>query len=363
MARPSRPASQAATAAGPARDATLGPWIDAELPPWFATQWQQLQAARQQGRLGHALLFAGPAGIGKRRFADLFSASLLCAAADAQGMPCGQCAECRLLQAGNHPDLIRLQPDADAKSGEIKAEAVRALCSHQALTANRADRAILQIAPAEAMNAFAANSLLKTLEEPTDSTLLVLISEDWSRLPATILSRCHRLTLSAPAAAEAVAWVAERLQGHTREQIALLLQLAHGAPLRALALAEGDHLQARDAAFDQFRGVAQGRIDPVAAAAAWQRQDAEALLDWLAGWVSDLLRLGQDEAAAYLNNPDKRGMLAPLVAGIEPAALHRYLQQVLRFRALSRSSANKQLLFESLLVHWARLRTLYRTTG
>jgi DNA polymerase-3 subunit delta' len=80
-------------------------------------------------------------------------------------------------------------------------------------------------------------------------------------------------------------------------------------------------------------------------------------LEWLAGWVSDLLRLGCDRNVGYLNNPDQRSELSAMAVRLAPAATHRYLQQVLRARALATSSINKLLLFESLLVRWARLAT------
>jgi DNA polymerase-3 subunit delta' len=322
--------------------------------PWLDGHWQRLQDAQRQGRLGHALLLSGPAGIGKRQFADLFAAGLLCARPTEQGEPCGSCAECLLVKSGTHPDLTRLAPDAESKTGEIKADAVREVCSRQSLTASRGPRAVLQIAPAEAMNAFAANSLLKTLEEPADSTLLILISEDASRLPATVLSRCQRLTMLAPGPEDAQAWLSARMSV-PHGDIGLLLRVAHGAPLRALALAGDDALTVREQTFAQFQAAAEGRLDPLAGAEAWQRHDTALVLDWLASWVSDLLRLGQGDQIAYLNSPDKRFELTRLAARLTPAATHRYLQQIFESRALAKASINKQLLFERLLVHWVRL--------
>jgi DNA polymerase-3 subunit delta' len=322
--------------------------------PWLDDHWLRLQDARRQDRLGHALLLGGPAGIGKRQFADLFAAGLLCARPVNQGEPCGTCAECVLVRSGNHPDSSHLLPDADSKSGEIKADAVREFCSRQSLTASRGPRAVLQIAPAEAMNPFAANSLLKTLEEPADSTLLILICEDATRLPATVLSRCQRLSMPAPKPEDAFAWLSARMSTQSID-VGLLLRLAHGAPLRALALAQDGVLTAREQMFAQFQAIADGRLDPLAGADAWQRQDAALVLDWLAGWVSDLLRLIQGGAGAYLNNPDKHTELARLAASLMPAPTHRYLQQILKSKALATVSINKQLLFERLLVHWVRL--------
>jgi DNA polymerase III subunit delta' len=325
--------------------------------PWLEPHWQRLWQTRSNGRLGHAMLLTGPAGIGKRHFADVLAAALMCTAPAADGMPCGVCADCKLVAAGNHPDLVHLGPDPESKSGEIKADAVRELCSKQSLTANRGPRSVLQIAPAEAMNPFAANSLLKTLEEPADSTLLILISEDPSRLPATVTSRCQRLTMLPPSAETAIAWLAGRLEHAEKGDLGLLLRLAHDAPLRALAAADAHWVKLRDEHFRHFQAVAEGREDPLKAAAAWQQQEPTLVLEWLAGWVSDLLRIGRDRNAGYLNHPDLRAQLTSLSGRLRADAAHRLLQQILKARSLATSTINKQLLFESLLVRWASVTT------
>lgn len=324
--------------------------------PWLQPHWRRLWDSHRAGRLGHALLLTGPSGIGKRHFADLFAAALMCDKPGPEGHPCGVCADCVLFAAGNHPDLTRLEPDPESKSGEIKVDAVRELCGRQSLTASRGPRAVLRIAPADAMNAFAANSLLKTLEEPSDSTLLMLISENPSRLPATVLSRCQRLSMLPPDPDSAGVWLSARLGGG-KFDLGLLLRLAHEAPLRALVLADAQGLKLRDDGFRRFQAIAEGREDPLDTAGAWQQLEPTLVLEWLAGWVSDLLRIGRDRNAVYLNNPDRQAELSALAPRLAPAATHRYLQQILKARALATSPINKLLLFESLLVRWARLAT------
>ncbi|MGD8207380.1 MAG: DNA polymerase III subunit delta' [Thiohalocapsa sp.] len=321
--------------------------------PWLEPHRRRLWQSFEQGRLAHALLLTGPAGVGKRHFADLFTAALMCRARRPGGLPCGDCADCTLLRAGNHPDTAVLQPDAEAKTAEIKVEAVRELCGRQTLTAQRGPRSVLRIAPAEAMNAHAANSLLKTLEEPADSTLLILISESPTRLAATITSRCQRLSVPSPDAATASEWLAARM-GEGAD-VGLLLRLAHGAPLRALDLADAQWLKQRDAAFRHFLLVASGSEDPLLAAAAWQQQEVPLLLEWLTGWVTDLLRIASAGDGAHLGSPDKRAELARLVSRTPPIAGHRFLQRLLQARAVASSTVNRQLLLESLAIGWARV--------
>jgi DNA polymerase-3 subunit delta' len=327
--------------------------LDLRPLPWHEVPWRSLHTAIRNGRLGHALLLTGPAGIGKRRFADLLAAALLCTAPTADGLPCRQCEDCLLLTAGNHPDLTRLMPDADAKTREIKADAVRELCASQAMTTSRGRRAVFRIAPAEAMTNTAANSLLKTLEEPSPATLMLLVSETPGSLPATIRSRCHRFVLTAPPPEFALPWLRERLPAGL--DAARLLTIAHGAPLRALESASTALLDSREQCLRELGAIAAGSTDPVAVAQTWQAHEPALVLDWLAGWVSDALRLRVDRSVKHLANPDQRTVLTGIADALAPRSAHEYLLKVYAARAEASSTVNKQLLLESLLVRWASL--------
>jgi DNA polymerase-3 subunit delta' len=321
--------------------------------PWQAAPWEAMLAAIRADRLGHALLISGPAGIGKRHLADVLAAALLCATPGRDGLACGACDECRLLAAGSHPDLTRLVPDPEAKTREIKADQVRELCSSQAMTSSHGRRAVYHIAPAEAMTNAAANSLLKTLEEPAAATLWLLVSESPGGLPATVRSRCQKLALPIPPAASAREWL--RGQSPAGSDPDRLLSIAHGAPLRALAMADAPELASREQCLDAFRQLSMGRADPLSIAGAWQSLEPGLVLAWIAGWVSDLLRLSADPGAGHLSNPDQREPLLGLSRRLDQAECHRYLQRVYAARAEATSTVNKQLLFESLLLRWARL--------
>ena len=324
------------------------------LPPWLKEPWAALQGARQADRFPHALLLTGPAGVGKRRLLDALAHSLLCHGTLAGGWACGQCPDCRLLAAGTHPDLARVGPDEEGKSGEIKVDAIRALASAEGLTAHRGGWKLILIDPAHRLNTSAANALLKTLEEPAPSTLLCLVSEQPSRLPATIRSRCQVLRLAVPPEAEALAWLAPRTAGFDP---ATLLYLAHGAPLRALELANPERLALRDRLIRGFVEVAQGKRDPLAEAATWNQAEPALLLDWLGGWVSDLLRLIPELIGSRprLINADWAGDFRALAAQVDPAAGHRFLRQVWRVGASDTTNLNRLLLFETWLLEWARL--------
>jgi DNA polymerase-3 subunit delta' len=320
--------------------------------PWQELCWESISRARYVGRLPHALLVTGPAGVGKRLLVALIGNSLLCSRPGERGLACGQCRECELLAAGAHPDYVVVGPDPQSKSGEIKVDDIRRLAESDALTAHRGGYKVIVLDPAQNMNANAANSLLKTLEEPSADTLLCLVCEQPGRLPATIRSRCQQLRVPVPSEPLALEWL--HRHSDTADAV-ILLRLAHGAPLSALALAEEGRLPHRERAFTGFFEVYAGIRDPIAEAAAWNEHEPIILLDWLAGWVSDLLRLASGHPAPLLVNEDRVQDLRAMTESLDPRAGHLFFQRILQARASQYSRLNRLLLYESLLVQWARI--------
>jgi DNA polymerase-3 subunit delta' len=330
----------------------------APLPPWLAPTGERLLAALNRGRLGQALLITGPAGIGKRWLAGHLAQRLLCSSPSPDGSACGSCQDCRLVLAGHHPDLVVLEPDADAPGQEVRAEQVRRLCARESLTPTRGATKVFQIVPAEAMNAFAANSLLKTLEEPVDSTLWILIAEKPERLRQTIRSRCQRIGLAPPPADVALPWLRARLaerESAADVDLRLCLGLAYGAPLRACELAIGDGLETRSRVLEGLIGVAEAEHDPIGVANDWLRLEPELVLAAMIDWLTDLLRLAVDPHYQALTNRDLAQRLAEHASRLSPERGHRLLRRLFEARESLSVSINKQLLFESLLVRWALL--------
>jgi DNA polymerase-3 subunit delta' len=210
--------------------------------PWQAVSWQRLLPQLEANTLPHALLAAGPAGVGKYQFMWALATGLLCAHPSA-GIACGKCRNCDLLRAGTHPDLLRVQPEADSRA--IKIEQIRELIGFCAKTPGIASRKVVLLAPAEAMNTSSANALLKCLEEPSASTQLLLVSHQPSALPATVRSRCQVLAMGLPPQQPGIDWLTQ-LTG-SADTAAQLLELTGGRPLQARDLYLEDGLERRQA--------------------------------------------------------------------------------------------------------------------
>jgi DNA polymerase-3 subunit delta' len=321
---------------------------------WHDEQWNFLQQAVAQQRLPHALLLSGPPGLGKEQFALSFAQSLLCLDRDREGVACGVCRQCQLLHSGNHPDFQWLKPDEESKSGEITIEAIRNLTANASLTTHAGGNKVIAIQPAHRMNKAAANSLLKTLEEPTPGSVILLLSDQPGRLLVTIRSRCQKVHFRPPHRSQAIAWLTGKVS-HADPQ--LLLTLANGAPLKALQLDNSELMTARNEMANGFLQLLGGRRDPVSQAQGWGAFDRILLLEWLAGWVIDMIRLREGGDEGVLFNRDLIQALQKTADKLNSRTLHNYLRQVYDARRTVESNLNPQLTLEKLLISWCDCRT------
>ncbi|WP_263262881.1 DNA polymerase III subunit delta' [Pseudomonas entomophila] len=321
-----------------------------ELYPWQAELWQQLSGRQEHA---HAYLLHGPQGIGKLALAQRLMAFLLCKA-PAQG-PCGQCKSCLLLAAGSHPDNFILQPEEADKA--ILVDQVRRLVDFVSQTAQLGGRKVVLIEPVESMNLNAANALLKSLEEPSGNTVLLLVSHQPSRLLPTIRSRCVQQPCPLPSPAQAAQWLAATLPEVGDEARADLLALANGSPLAARVLHSQDALAQRAAVVEGVKRLLKQQQSPTQLAESWNGVPLIWLFDWFCDWSQRLLRyqLTQDEDGLGLS--DMRKVLQYLAqkspTGKIVAAQDWLLQH--RQKVLSKANLNRVLLLETLLVSWLAL--------
>ena len=254
--------------------------------PWQIDTAREWLSGEQRRRFAHAWLIHGLAGIGKVEFARAAGASLLCESPQ-DGLACGHCPACTWYASGNHPDFLRVRPEAvalaegeaqaddseaaesaepaaassskRAPSREIRIEQIRAIESWANTGTHRGGLRVVVLYPAESLNTISANGLLKILEEPPPHTVFLLVADAPDRLLPTLVSRCRRLPLGTPEHAAALAWLEERGVADAGSQLAA----AGGAPVAAWRRAEAG-LPPRAAWLDALAtALAQGRAPDV----------------------------------------------------------------------------------------------------
>lgn len=302
-----------------------------------------LRQAWQHQRLAHAYLFSGPAGIGKRLIALALARLLFCPS----GTGCGQCPVCRRIDHNNHPDLHLVEP----VDGQILIEAIRTLQQQLALRPYEADRHIVLIDDAHLLNSSAANALLKTLEEPPGSCLLLLISSQPQQLLDTIRSRCQTLPFNRLGTGQ----ISQILQQQIAdpEQRELLIRLTEGSLTRALGSDHELYLQRRRSLFAQLSRLSPQTIVPLLELAeelAGDKEQLPELLGLLLSCYRDVFILAHQGAAALVINRDLLDPLTRLAHQCGPQRAGHRLAALLQAHSQLLTTANRQLIMENLLI-------------
>jgi len=251
--------------------------------PWLAEHLNALAAAHAAGRMPHGLLIHESPGAGGEWLATWIARLLLCTSSGKK--PCGVCTACRNAGENRHADLLFVKPIEESK--QIRIEQLRDLCAELALTSHQGGYKVGILSPADSMNRFAANALLKTLEEPSGNTVLILVASQPSRLPATIMSRCQRINIRPPTRLESVAWL-EKAKGpgdwHS------VLDVIGEAPLGAIELDPVAVAKLGAETRQTLSDAVAGRIDPVAVAERWSRADLALRLMAFENWLTERMR-------------------------------------------------------------------------
>jgi DNA polymerase-3 subunit delta' len=321
--------------------------------PWQQQQWEHLCSYIAQKRIPQALLITGNKGLGKQQLAQQFAVGLLCTTPQANGMACGCCSSCLLVNADTHPDLVQVQPEEPGKG--IGIGQIRSLITRLTLKPQFETYRVVIINPADMMNNAAANAFLKCLEEPAERTSIILISEKPAKLPATIISRCQKLALSTPVRETVVDWLQNKSPLSKREDLFCNVSLAQGAPLLALDYANDKTLIQRNECFEAWMAIAKQRQSPVIIAEDWQKLPAAPLIFWVTSWIIDLIKCFYHTRAGNLYNPDLNEQLQELSKRLELKGLYKLYDLLLLGRQRLDTQINKQLLFEEILIQWHEL--------
>lgn len=280
-----------------------------QLAPWLAAPLAQVVCSPDFPQmLGQTVGINDAHCAGGGTYALALAHALLCQAPQSSGLACGQCSQCSLMKAGNHPDLMCLVPEAlqwgfvpekDKKpSKTIKIDQLRALENNFVLSSQRGGRKVVLIYPAETLGTVPANALLKTLEEPPTNTFFIVVSEVWTQVLPTIRSRCVVQALPHPSALDKLSW----LSGQGGNHIGIShpkrwLELAAGRVDVALAMAQ-DPLWMPLLKLMPYL-LHGARTDAMGLANDMSKAELRRVVEALSLWMCDLLAIHQGAPARF----------------------------------------------------------------
>jgi DNA polymerase-3 subunit delta' len=309
-------------------------------------QVAMLRTMLTAGRVPHALLFTGPAGIGKMLAARALAAALLCGGGRDEA--CGACQPCRLAEQGAHPDLIVLTADG----ASLKIDQIRALQHEAALAPYYGVARVFIVEDADRLTTQAANSLLKILEEPPAGTVFILTAVSQYALLPTIVSRC-RVFAFRPLAPDVLANLLKG-RGATAAAAEVAARLSGGRVAEALALLAEGGLARRDEAVALVAALPKG-----GAALVWTQGTAldkleaaelAAFLRHLSQVLRDLLVIVSGREELVLNR-DMAATLRGLAAAWDAPRLDEALRAVREAVRAMEGNANTRLTCEAMLIH------------
>jgi len=326
-----------------------------------------LNTLLRKGAIPHALLFLGMEGVGKQAAAIRFAMACNCIAnsvdtpdlcLDEDGVlknlinkiPCGVCVSCRKILSKSHPDIIEIKPSGSL----IKIAQVRDLCHILALKPYEAKIRVAIISDVQAMNAAAGNAILKVLEEPPESTVLILTATEQSDVIPTIASRCQFIRFN-PVSEKRIAQMLVEANGITPDSAAIFAAMANGSFKRALDIGSVVELKKRDWIINEIESLSLEEIGKAMFFAEKLAKDKEEFLKYL-----DILKIWYRDIIVFKYHPEKI-IFFDLLDKIQNASgrhtnadIFSKLDAIELSRKNIRANANLRLTAETLLLQVAQ---------
>lgn len=313
---------------------------------WHEKTWEKFANASVHDHLPHAMLLSGAKGAGKQIFVEKMIKSLLCLNPDPSNrQACGQCQGCKTYRSGANPDFMRIQL-LEGKQ-QIGVDQIRELSNFLTFSRSFDAYRVILINPVERMNQNAANSLLKSLEEPSDNTVIILIVTHLSTIIPTIVSRSQLLSIPLPTKKEAINWI--RTQGSKVDNIEELLEMSAGSPLLAINIDEKTLNDKEDFAKD-ILNIFRESNSVTEIAKKWEKYDQGILLDWQIIWVQSLLKSVTEVSASNETNRH-----FDIIREKTPNSfLWQLYFQLLKKKQIVHTSVNPLINLESMLLLWSQ---------
>lgn len=309
-----------------------------------------LQRAVAERRIGQSLLMTGPRGVGKYQFAIALAQALNCER-PSNGDACGKCIPCRRIAGGEHADVQTFTNEGTF----IKVDKMRDMSRDAQYKPYEGRHRVCIIDEADRMNLPSANSILKTLEEPPESTLIVLVTANPYRLPDTIRSRCQILNFAGLTAREIEEHLSTKAN-RPAEEARLLARLARGSIGHALEINLDAYRQSRDRMLELIETLALSReVNKLLSASEYlgrklEKDEFEHHLDAMMVLLSDLLYLKLSAGAEALTNADIIERLEIVAGKLTIEQITDWVDQIEEiFKAMPRN-INRQLAMDAMLM-------------
>lgn len=307
----------------------------------------RLRALINEDKMPHALLIAGPEGVGKFLVAQMTAAAIFCNGEPTR--PCGSCSSCQAMAANRHPDLVVVEPDGQ----NIKIEQIRNLQTEISLVPYLGSYRVAILRQAEKLTLPAANSLLKVIEEPPANIIFILLTSNWQAMLATILSRCRRLDLQPLSTAEMLPILAERNLSPDNAEI--IARLSEGSVGRAFSLIDNNEIEMRNSAFDLLHRFVDCKTMNMVwqqsqAIGEFEREKVQILLLYCKLLLRDLIIMHDDQESELLYNIDLRQRLIPLLQLWSKQSLFAAVNEVTYLQKTLKANVNQRLAIERFLI-------------
>jgi len=313
---------------------------------------KQVEIVRQalnHGRLHHAYLFVGMEGVGKKTIALGLAKAIHCSAAT--GDFCGACPDCARIQDSNHPDVRIIEPLAGKK--EISIQQIRELEKELNFRSFSGKKKIAILDPANLMNLSAQNALLKTLEEPPQDSLLILIAANGGALLPTLRSRCLRISFG-PLARDLISGFLVSCKGFAAETAEFLAAMSLGSLGAVVSIDTQELLERRREWVRLISGVRAGdyraAID-AAEALAGSKEDSLRFLEWIESWFRDLLVYSATQNPQAVVNVDMLPQIQQQSAATDCERLFSRIAEAKAAVGGIQRNLNRRMVIEDLLLN------------
>ena len=315
--------------------------------PWHEATWAKFVSAKSQNHLAHALLLVGADGTGKSDFVEKIATSLLCTS-PVDNKACQNCQSCKTYHAKANPDYMMIELLEDKQ--QISVDQIRQLSEFINYTRSFNGYRVIVINPIERMNQNAANSLLKSLEEPAANTIILLVATSLGKILPTIKSRCQLLPLATPKKDQALSWL--KSQSPELQQAEERLNMANGQPLTALNISD-EEMHDKEAFADQIIAICLRQKPVTEIAKNWEKYDRQTLLNWQITWLQTVIKTS---ATADQKDDTKQGANTPILSKLTEIILEHKRwdlhQQLIAQKQYIHTSVNPLIFIENMLLLW-----------